>query len=278
MTEETIVPGDAQPDSASVAASNEETTETKAAETPARAEGDKAETAEGKTPDPAREDAAATEAAKTLSRRKQTMQERLNDVTQKRREAERRAIRAETELAQLKGTMKAPVASEYQDVDQLTADRVNHTLDQRRVKELESERTDAEQQARDARAQAFSTRVDDFISTGVEDFEQIAFSAPLSDDTAGMIADLEEGPQIAYFLGKNHAEARRISQLPTLREKAVALGRLTERLTAMPTRKTTQAPTPVTAVAGKNAGRSDFDANGASMEDYAAKRKAGWRG
>lgn len=271
MTDETTVSGDVQPDSATAAASTEETTETKV-EVPQGAETKTDENA-GEKPDPAKEDAAASEAAKTLSRRKQTMQERLNEVTHARREAERRATKAESELAQLKGK-PAPVAENYDDVGKLTADQVNHTLDQRRVSELEGVRSDANEEIMKNRAIAWTARVEDFSPT-VTDFESVVRSAPLDDKTSEMVVDLDEGPQVAYHLGKNHAEARRISALPPL-EKAVALGRLVERLNATPARRTTQAPEPVNAVSGKNAGKSDFDAAKASPAEYIAKRKAGW--
>lgn len=267
MTDDTTVSGDVQPDSAAVAASPEETTEITKVETPESAEAKTDENA-GAKPDPAKEDAAASEAAKTLSRRKQTMQERLNEVTHARREAERKNTRLEAELAQLKGK-QAPIAENYDDVGKLTADQVNHTLDQRRVKELETEQKDNTDEIMRARAVAWTARVEDFSPT-VTDFESVVRSAPLDDKTSEMVVDLDEGPQVAYHLGKNHAEARRISALPPL-EKAVALGRLVERLNAPPPRKITQAAAPIDSVGGKSSGGAGFNPEKASVEDFSER-------
>lgn len=268
MNDDTTVSGDVQPDSAAVAASTEETTEPKTVEAPEGAEA-KADENEGKKPDTAKEDEAASEAAKTLSKRKQTMQERLNEVTHARREAERKSARLEAELAQLKGKMKAPVAEEYDDVGKLTADQVNHTLDKRRVSELEAEHKDTTEEVMKARAIAWTARVEDFSPT-VTDFESVVRSAPLDDKTSEMVVDLDEGPQVAYHLGKNHAEARRISALPPL-EKAVALGRLVERLTSPPPKKITQAAAPIESVGGKSSGGAEFNPAKASVEDFSER-------
>lgn len=82
------------------------------------------------------------------------------------------------------------------------------------------------------------------------DFEQVAFSAPISDEVADLIVSSDMGADVAYHLGQNHAEARRISQL-SLVDAARELGRLEAKLSAPPPKpKTTKAPPPIAPVQG----------------------------
>ena len=82
------------------------------------------------------------------------------------------------------------------------------------------------------------------------DFEQVAFSAPISDEVADLIMTSDMGTKVAYHLGQNHAEARRISQMTPV-EAARELGRLEAKLSAPPPKpKTTKAPPPIDPVQG----------------------------
>lgn len=225
-------------------------------------QGDDDDDGEGTEEDPANDDAAASEAARKLASRRRTMQGRLDAVTGKFRDAERRAIRAESELADL----RARRAKGYD--DEVNPD-LSLTLDQRREAELTREHKAATEDQSEARAEAWKERVSDFQEKH-DDFEKVAYSAPVSDATAEMIADMEEGPAVAYHLGKNHAEARRIDRLSRL-QKAVELGRIAERVTSTPMQRITKAPTPIkNGVSGS--GRSGAQPKFGSMSnsDYAA--------
>jgi hypothetical protein len=257
--------------------------ETEKVETPAKEEKTEATTTteSGKQPetvtDPAKEDAAATEAAKALQKRKQTMQERLNEVTHARREAERRAERAERDLAQLRANMKAPVADEYTDPAKLNADQVNHALDQREAKRLEGEKADATKQADEARAISWHERSELFKAENpTVDLDKIAHESRFSEATSMMIADMEEGPAVLVQLHGNPAEVRRIEGLPE-RQRAFALGKIAAQITQPPPKRITSAPVPITAVTGKSAGGSD-DPSDMSMERYVAWRSKGGGG
>lgn len=266
--------GGEQPISASTAAP-----ETEKVETPANEEqkASEATTEEGKQPDPvkdtAKEDAAASEAAKALQKRKQTMQERLNEVTRKYRDEERRANRLAAQIAQQEGKLKPPNADDYTDPAKHTADQISYTLDQRRVQELKAEHAEASQEANRARASAWFERVQDFKVDNA-DFEQVAHSAPIGEETSLMVADMEEGPAVAYHLGKNPALARKIEGLPE-RMRPFELGKIAAQITATPPRRVTTAPTPVSAISGKSAGSSGHPTD---MDEYVSRRKAGWKG
>lgn len=79
------------------------------------------------------------------------------------------------------------------------------------------------------------------------DYEDVAYTAPISDDIAKLIVALEEGPQVAYHLGKNPDLARQVSALPK-EMAAIELGRLAARLgdppPVPPVQRVTQAPPP----------------------------------
>lgn len=222
------------------------------------------------------EAAKATEAAKALAARKQTAKERIDDLTRARREAERRAERAEKEAADLRARLKEPDPASFDDVSKHNAAQVNYTLDQREADRLKREADRASEEAKAARLGAWQERLSVFKETAT-DWDAVALTAPITDAVAEDITSLEEGPQIAYYLGKHPAEARALNNLSE-RERAIQLGRLAGKLTQAPTRRTSTAPTPVDAVSGKGAQTSTLDPGKMSMEEYVAKRKTGWKG
>lgn len=251
--------------------------EGKTAETPAIIENEAAEPAPKTETDDAADAEKASEAAKALAARKKTANERIAEVTRARRDAERRAEIAERRLQELETrAAKEPDPTKFDDVSKLTAAQVENTLDRREVERLKAEREAVVRDTESLVAEAWRERVDIFKAEA-PDFEQVAYSAPLSAESSRDIARLEEGPQIAYYLGKNPAEARLLNSLSD-RDRAVALGRLAGRLTAAPVRRTSTAPPPVEAVAGKGALAAAFNPEKSSMAEYAAKRRQGWAG
>jgi hypothetical protein len=63
----------------------------------------------------------------------------------------------------------------------------------------------------------------------IEDYEDIAYTAPIQDHVADLVMSMDEGPRVAYFLGKNPETAAKLSALPPL-EAAKELGRIETRL------------------------------------------------
>jgi len=64
-----------------------------------------------------------------------------------------------------------------------------------------------------------------------KDYREVAHYAPISDDVAEIIQDLEAGPELAYYLGKNKDIALHLNDLPKT-VAAVELGRIDARLSA----------------------------------------------
>lgn len=282
MTTENDATGGEQLDSASAAASAE--TETKTAETTESEskEGQEGTSAEGDKPDAAKEAeeaAKATEAGKELNRRKQSAQERIAEVTRARRDAERRADAAEREAAELRGKLKTLNPAEFDDPAELTAARVEQTLDKREASRLESQAKESREQAQSARLETFKARAEE-AREKFTDFDDVVTKPdvlPMSQATQSLVLDMDESADVLYHLAKNPQEAHRIDRLSD-RDKAFELGKIAARISSAPPRKVTKAPEPVESVSGKTAGGASFNPVKASMAEYAAKRKAGWAG
>jgi hypothetical protein len=80
------------------------------------------------------------------------------------------------------------------------------------------------------------------------DFDQVVNAPVFTPEMQGAIFDSEQGPEIAYFLGKNKPEADRIAGLP-LAQIHREIGRLEARFTPSP-RAISTAPAPITPVTG----------------------------
>jgi hypothetical protein len=245
----------------------------------AGADGDKGQT-EAK-PAEAGSDAAeaekASEAAKALAARKQTAKERIDELTRARREADRRAERAEREAAELRAKLKEPDPAQFDDVSKLNAAQVTHTLDKREADRKAAEAKAASEEAETARIDAWRERLSVFKETAT-DWDAVALSAPINEAVAKDITSLEHGPAIAYYLGKHPAEARALNNLSE-RDRLLKLGEMTARLTETPARRTTQAPVPVDAVGGKGSQSSTPDPGKMTETEYRAwRQRQGYRG
>lgn len=93
---------------------------------------------------------------------------------------------------------------------------------QEALKKAESEK--AEKEA----LKSYSKRAAEYAKT-VENYDEVAGSSPISDDVAKIVMRMQDGPEVAFYLGNNHDIASAISDLP--RElAALELGRIAARL------------------------------------------------
>lgn len=245
--------------------------------TPSGEGGDKGEGGEGEPELTDEQKAAkATEAARTLNERKRSTQERINEAVRAQREAERRADRAEREARELRTKGAKPDPAKFDDVAEHQAAVTEAALNRRDAEARAGDAKTARTEADEAVASAWQDRVELFRDQA-PDFDAVALKAPITDDVAKDVALMEEGPAIAYYLGKNPATAKNLNKMGA-RERLVELGRIAAKLTTQPARKTSTAPTPVDAVAGRGSKSGAFDAGKSSYDEYAAKRRAGWKG
>lgn len=102
-------------------------------------------------------------------------------------------------------------------------------------------------------AEAFAGRETEAV-TRYSDYEAVAHNPDLriTPAMATAIQLSDKGPDVAYFLGKNPAEAARIAGLNPIAQ-AAAIGRLEAKFQTVVKKKTTSAPDPVRSVGNKGA-------------------------
>jgi hypothetical protein len=250
------------------------TEETAGAETPAADGATPEATADNAAPAPAQHSEADDNGAASASdetgandngddaaaapKRKHWAHERIDELTRQRREAERQAEYWKAKASQ------APNLDDL-DYDEQIAARVAARNRQEMAESAEDAVRTVSQQVYEARVAEVRDRYADFDTVVSNP------SLPITNDMAAVIMDSERGPEVAYHLGKNPAEAARIARLSPVAQ-AKELGRLEERLSA-PKPLPKQPPTPVQPVNGIAAGGSK-DPGKMSMSEYAAWRKA----
>lgn len=212
------------------------------------------------TPEEA-EKAAADDDEPAKRRPRRSAKERISELTRQKREAEARARRAEEALAKA----KPPKIEDFDDDDAYEAARHDYHADRRRARDEQTAAQEAAKAIERETARDFVAHAAAFKAEA-PDFEQVAYSAPISDEIAGAIARMgEDGPRVAYHLGKHPDLARELSDMDPY-AAAVELGRLaaTQR---RPARKVvSNAPPPVKPAAA--GGPTNPDPTKMSYEDY----------
>lgn len=216
-----------------------------------------ADTGEASAPEPAGDNAQeSADSAKVPD----GVQQRINELTRKRHEAERRAEAAEKKLADAQNKDISDL--EYE--DQIA----EKTLQRTRQDQAQTDREAAAElahQAYLARVEAARTQFPDFDDVAHKNWEptQAMFKA---------ILDSDVGPLVAYHLGKNPAERHRIASLSP-ENQFREMGKLEVRLTA-PKAAPKPPANPVRPVTGIASG-GPLDPSKMSMAEYAAARRAG---
>lgn len=261
-------------------ATDEDVREDQAPEQDQRAQDDPDQT-DGEQPDPSPEEGEKDgEERKSRHQRRKEQMERLKREA---REAEQRLseqqerIRKAQEAAQGQAQPQEKDFTSYEEYlvalgtwhagkqwdDRQTADM------ERQRKEAESEAERIREQQRQEVAQHWGDQVAD-AKTRYADFEQVAYSAPISDGMADVIAQMDRGADVAYHLGLHRDDAARIAQMSPI-EQAMELARVEARLSAPQPRTQTKAPDPVDPVRPKASATKD--PSKMTMAEY---RK--WRG
>ncbi len=213
------------------------------------------------------------------------MQERINELTRKRGEAEREAAywrqRAESanatpapEAAKKPAIEDFKTADEYLEAlsDWKASEKVNEALSKRDREAAER----AQQTAQQTREQSWSARMD-AARKSMPDLDEVIGNAdvPISGAMREAMLDSDKGPELAYHLAKNPNEAARIAGLsPT--QAALALGRLEASLSAAPAptpKPVSKAPAPLGAL-NTAASSATKDPSNMSMDEYKAFRKS----
>lgn len=212
-------------------------------------------------------------------------QERVNEITRARREAERRAQFLEQQLAQLQQTQpqrqapqsneRPPSLQEFQTVEEwgeAIADysarqalsRAEQTFQQR--DQYQSQQQIAQQfQAKEA---AYASTVPDYMDR----VSELTSSIALPNEVLMAISQSDHGPAVAYHLAQHLDVADRLSRMHPV-AAAVEIGRIEARLSAPKPKPVTQAPAPVPTLSGSSVAGKDLSAM--SYEDYKRARSGG---
>lgn len=215
------------------------------------------------------EEAAASDASGDDSTAEQSgksgVQERINELTRKWRTTEREldywrnqamsAQQPQQPTAQVQQPQGKPNPDDFDDYDQYLDKLADWKFQEKLNDYTKQQKQTQEQQRQQNVATQFAMRAEQFKQQN-PDFEMVAYTAPISDAVSMIIAESELGPQIAFTLGKNHDEARRISSLPVV-SAAREIGKLEAKLSIPPPKTTTQAPDPIQTVDGSETARKD---------------------
>lgn len=191
----------------------------------------------------------AAEVVDPAPKPKKTAQERIGELTFKAREAERRAEAAERQLAEANASRPAgdeepdPADYEYGEAD-IKFIRAITRYEMRQEIAQHAQQTNA--QAEQAKAADIWNRATAEASAKYEDFDEVVNDPDLAITPAMALTIREagkDGAEIAYHLGKNPAEARRIAAL-TPSAQARELGKIEASLAKPAPKTVTDAPVP----------------------------------
>ena len=127
------------------------------------------------------------------------------------------------------------------------------------------------------RAIAHAERVEDARET-ITDFDQVMTTMKgvnVRNEVIDEIMSSDKSALLSYYLAKNPEKLQALDRLSG-RELAREMGRLEGSIRMPAAKKQTAAPTPLNPLKGGASG--SFDPEKASMDDYVAKRNAGWKG
>lgn len=272
--------------------------------------GDESTTPEANNSPQPNEPPVETAEQKAAKEEAQRRSERFSRITREREDAERRAREADERLTKALDALakatgeKKPVETSTTVEDQPPAPPTFESPEQYQKamaeytekmvaystkRELRAAEAERQRQAADTARQAqeraqqeasvrlqaqFRQRVDTFKAEA-PDYDEVTSDpeVPISIVMTSGIALSDKGPALAYWLGKNRAEAQRIANLPPALQ-LMELGVIAATKLAAPPPKPRNAPPPPRHLNGGKGGNAKPIAE-MSMDEYAAHRKAG---
>ena len=182
---------------------------------------------------------------------KKFTQAELDAMIGKRLAREQRKWEREQQAKAAEAQAKARVPAELPPADQFeTPEAYAEALAEKRAQELIQQRENAKRQAEIM--EAYHDKEEE-VRSKYDDFDQVAYNPnlPITDVMAETIRASEIGPELAYHLGSNPEEAKRIARLsPFLQAKEI--GKIEAKLAENPpVKKTSSAPAPITPVTAR---------------------------
>jgi hypothetical protein len=210
---------------------------------------------------------------------KSPVQDRIDELTRARREAEREAAywRQRATPTQEPAPPAKPSVDQFKDYGEFVEALADWKADQKVSEALKARDTQtaqtAEQRVQETKAQTFAER-QATAKTSIPDYDAVVGAAdiPIAPHLGEAILDSDKGPELVYHLAKNPAEAARLSALSPL-AAARELGRLEATLgqSASPAKPVTKAPAPMKPTSGAGSSATT-DLSKMSHEEYRAAR------
>lgn len=167
---------------------------------------------------------------------------RFDEITGRFRSEERRAAAAEQRAQQLEQQLRqqqAPPAKEepakkLEDFGYDEGKYQEYLFDRAEKRAVEAAKRarseEQEQVRRQSNVRKFQEREVEFEKVN-KDYRDVAYYAPIGDSVAEIIREMDSGPEVAYYLGKNKSIALALNDLPP-HIAAIELGRIDAKLSS----------------------------------------------
>jgi hypothetical protein len=192
------------------------------------------------TPAEAAPPPAAVPSETAEAKEKSGVSKRIDELTRLRRDAERERDRWYETAQRLQQTVQQPAVPKAEPADGMPT-LADYGWDEKRFAEAllkraapkpevlrETWRELQEQEAKASRIESFRTREAEFAKEH-DDYEEVAYRAPISEKLAEVIQEADDGPELAYYLGKNPDIAKKLSKL-SAGIAGIELGKLSAKL------------------------------------------------
>ena len=208
-------------------------------------------------------------------------QRRLNTVYRKYGEEKARADFLQKQLDESKSQATpqasqadstSPRIEQFDNIETWRAAVEKHASE-KAIKEYESKQRVAAQQTA---SQRLTVEWEEKVSSAedkYEDFADVVGEMKAVNPLTSAIMSADNGPDVAYYLGKHLKEAEEIGKLDPVRQ-LVAIGRLAEKLSAKPpeAKQPSSAPKPIVPIVGKAASASEAISPDDDFETFLRKR------
>lgn len=158
-----------------------------------------------------------------------------------------------------------PKVGDYENMEQYLEDKINYEVESR----LGKERTTQAQQAQYNNLESGWQAAVQKARGEHDDFDSVVGSVPLGDAVCIAIKQLDEGAELAYYLGENPDKAARLNKLNPV-QQIIEIGKIAATLNKPESKNVSRAPKPITPVGHRSASAADPD--DMSMDDYVAYR------
>ena len=214
------------------------------------------------------------------------VQKRINQLTWEKHEAERRAKELEDKLQAASESRPDPVQA-IQDIPvpnytdfptdedyQAALQRYNvQTFERLQQQTVLQQEQQAAERERNERRRSYQEKIASYASTHDGFVEAISNSnVHVSDDIAEILETSDKAGELTHWLAENADEALRINNLPTVLA-ARELGRIEATLDAVAPKKVSDAPPPMTEVAGSDTQSADLR-DDMDIDEWMARRNA----